>query len=118
MICGEKYKKPTGQITLYSHVGGEFKNGKLINGKLLEKRIIQNLIVDKASVLMASRMAPGAITGSTTASFTGNFLDSGLQYLAIGVGILQNTALPYDEKSNNVDTAQWDLQNPPAEIQN
>lgn len=115
MIFSEKYAKPHGQISIYNHIGGEFINGKLVNGKIIKQKTVHNLIVDKASQLMAARMAPGAITGSETVAFDGNFLDRGLQYLALGVGILQNPALPYDAKTNNVDTTQWNLQDPPTE---
>lgn len=114
-LVEERLKRPSGQITFILHEGGELVGDELVGGKLLNRTIIQNLIVDKASELMAARMAPGAVTGSTTPSFTGNFLNSGLQYISVGVGILQNTALPYDEKTNDVDTTQWDLQNPPTE---
>lgn len=110
-----KNKKPSGQISMYLHQGGEIKNGQLVNGKMQKELVIQNLIVDKASELMAARMAPGAITGATAPALQGNFLDRGLQYLALGVGVLQDTTRPYDEKTNNVDTTQWDLQDPPSE---
>jgi len=97
------------------HKGGEFVNGKLVGGEIQREQTIQNLIVDRASLLMAARMAPGAVTGATEPAFQGNFLDRGLQYLAIGVGILQDPSKPFDEKTNNVDRNQWDLQNPPTE---
>ena len=104
-----------GQLSMFLHKGGEFVNGKLVNGEIIREQTIQNLIVDKASQLMAARMAPGAITGATDPAFQGNFLDRGLQYLALGVGVLQDPTKPYDERTNNVDTTQWDLQNPPSE---
>jgi hypothetical protein len=53
-----KNKKPSGQISMYMHQGGEIKNGKVIGGVMLKESTIQNLIVDKASELMAARMAP------------------------------------------------------------
>ena len=108
-------KNIKGQITFYEHQGGEFIDGKLVGGKLIKSETIQNLIVDSASKLMAARMAPGAITGATDPAFQGNFLDRGLQYLALGVGVLQDPDKPYDERTNNVDTTQWDLQDPPSE---
>ena len=110
-----EFKRPSGSITMYLHEGGEIVNGKLVNGKMIDKCTIKNLIVDKASELMAGRMAPGAVTGSGNPSVNGDFLDSGLKYLALGVGILSDPELPYDEITNPVDTTQWDLQNPPAE---
>ena len=116
MIFSEdKFNKPSGQLRFILHEGGELVNGEIVGGAVLKETVIQNLIVDKASELMAARMAPGAVTGSSTPAFVGNFLDHGLQFLAIGVGMLQNPKLPYDEKTNNVDTTQWDLQNPPTE---
>ena len=116
MICSEQYTKtPKGEIALYVHKGGTIQNGEIKDGQLLDEVVIKNLIVDKASELMAARMAPGAITGATTPALQGNFLDRGLQYLAVGVGVLQDTTKPYDEKTNTVETTEWDLQNPPAE---
>jgi hypothetical protein len=108
-------KSVRGQLSLIEHKGGEFINGKLVGGEIIHEETIQNLIVDTASQLMAARMAPGAITGATDPAFQGNFVDKGLQYLAVGVGVLQDPSLPYDEVTNNVDRTQWDLQNPPSE---
>ena len=108
-------KEVRGQVSMILHKGGEIVNGKLVGGELIKEQTIQNLIVDRASLLMAARMAPGAITGATEAASQGNFLDRGLQYLALGVGVLQDPSKPYDEKTNNVDTTQWNLQNPPTE---
>ena len=104
-----------GQISMIAHKGGELVNGKIVGGEVLKTFTVQNLIVDTASKLMAARMAPGAITGGTNPAFQGNFVDRGLQYLALGVGYLKNPALPYDETTNNVDTTKWNLQNPPQE---
>lgn len=106
---------PVGTIGLIEHQGGEYKNGRIVGGKLIKKRIIRNLIVDKASELMAARMAPGATIGSGTASLTGDMLDNGLQFLALGVGQMVDPDQLYDESTNPVDTVSWDLQNPPVE---
>ena len=104
MNLNEKYMKPIkGQITMIAHKGGHFENGKLVGGEIIDTETIQNLIVNSASVLMAERMAPGAITGATNPAFQGNFASKGLQYLALGVGILKDKTKPYDEKTNNVD---------------
>jgi len=110
-----EFRRPSGYITLYLHEGGEIKNGEIIGGKLLKKVAVKNLIVDRASELMAARMAPGSVTGSGTAAVNGNYLDAGIRYLAVGTGILTDPSLPYDPVTNPVDTAQWDLQNPPVE---
>ena len=116
MNLNEKYMKPIkGQITMIAHKGGHFENGKLVGGEIIDTETIQNLIVNSASVLMAERMAPGAITGATNPAFQGNFASKGLQYLALGVGILKDKTKPYDEKTNNVDRTLWDLQDPPVE---
>ncbi len=116
MNLNEKYMKPIkGQITMIAHKGGHFENGKLVGGEIIDTETIQNLIVNSASVLMAERMAPGAITGATNPAFQGNFASKGLQYLALGVGILKDKTKPYDEKTNDVDRTLWDLQDPPVE---
>lgn len=114
----EKFKKPHGQISMILHKGGvyDIKTGSIKNGEIISQKNIDNLIVDKASVLMAARMAPGAITGSTAAALQGDFLDHGLQYLAIGVGILKDPSKPYDKVTNPVDTTNWDLQDPNQEL--
>jgi hypothetical protein len=118
----EKVKKPQGQISMILHKGGEYdpKTGKIINGEIIDTKEVKNLIVDKASELMASRLAPASTYyGSTLPNApldpnVDDFLLHGLQYLAIGVGILVNPLLPYDRITNPVDTAQWDILNPPA----
>lgn len=123
MRSSENYKiaKPTsGQIGMILHKGGEYdpKTDSIKDGEIIAQKEIKNLIVDKASVLMACRLAPGSnITGTNNPddSMEGTFLDDGLQFLAVGVGILQNPALLYDPVTNKVNTALWDLQGPPAE---
>jgi len=114
----EKIKKPQGQISMVLHKGGEYdpKTGTIINGEIIDKKDVKNLIVDKASLLMASRLAPGEATGYPVVDpLNDDFLLHGLQYLAVGVGILVDPLLPYDKITNPVNTALWDLQNPPAE---
>ena len=114
----EKFKKPTGQIKMILHKGGEYdsKTDKIINGKIIDTKEVKNLIVDKASEFMASRLAPGSsLNYPTIDPNNDDFLDHGLQYLAIGVGILVNPALPYDKVTNPIDITQWDVMNPPAE---
>ena len=115
MVFEEKFKKPEGLITLIGHRGGHVVNGRVVGGEEIGRREIHNLIVDRASQLMAGRMAPGAITGGSEQAFIGNYLDRGIQYLAVGFGILKDPDLPYDAVSNPVDTSQYDLQNPPVE---
>jgi len=114
-----KIKKPTsGQIGMILHKGGEYdpKTDSIKDGEVIAKKEIQNLIVDKASVLMACRLAPGSATGTVgDGANDGTFLGDGLQFLAVGVGILQNPAIPYDPINNKVNTSLWDLQEPPAE---
>jgi hypothetical protein len=121
MNSSENYKivKPTsGQIGMILHKGGEYdpKTNTIKDGEIITQKEIKNLIVDRASVLMACRLSPGATTGKIEdGSNDGTFLADGLQYLAIGVGILQNPSLPYDPITNKVNSLLWDLQNPPAE---
>lgn len=115
-----KIMKPTsGQIGMILHKGGEYdsKTDSIKNGEIITQKEIKNLIVDKASILMACKLAPGShtTTGVNDGSMEGVFLPDGLQYLAVGVGILQNPLLPYDPNTNDVNTALWELQNPPAE---
>lgn len=121
MNNSENYKtvKPTsGQIGMILHKGGEYdpKTDSIKNGEVIAQKEIKNLIVDKASVLMACRLAPGATTGNIgDGANEGTFLGDGLQFLSVGVGILQNPLLPYDPITNKVNSSEWDLQSPPAE---
>lgn len=111
----EVFDKPSGHVGIYLHKGGQFVNGRLIGGKMVEQVENHNLIVNSASNIMAGRMAPGAITGATDAALTGNFLDYGIQYLALGCRAVQDMSMPYDEVTNPVDTSQVDVFNPPPE---
>ena len=86
MNLNEKYMKPIkGQITMIAHKGGHFENGKLVGGEIIDTETIQNLIVNSASVLMAERMAPGAITGATNPATL-------VPTPCIGVGPLSNSS--------------------------
>lgn len=112
----EKFKKPNGEISMVLHKGGEYnpKTGKIENGEIIDKKDVHNLIVNTASKLMAYRMAPLQISETgTDVSTIQDIL--GLQYLAVGVGILKDPTKPYDKITNPVDTEQWDLQDPPQE---
>ena len=113
LLDEKKYNTPQGEVAIYQYIGGEFKNGRVIGGQLINKFEDHNLIVDTASILMACRMCPGAITGGADEAFEGAFLDKGLQYLAVGCGILQDPANPYDATTNVVDLTAWDVMNPP-----
>ena len=114
----EQVKRPEGYISMVLHKGGEYNTntGKIEGGEILQETAGKNLIVNMASELMASRMAPGSHTGaSASGSIVGEFLEKGLQYLSVGVGILQDTTVPYDPVTNPVNTTLWNLQSPPAE---
>jgi hypothetical protein len=114
----ENFKKPTGEIGFILHKGGEYdsKTGKIKNGEVIASKEVQNLIVDKASELMACRLAPGSHIGNVdNGANEGTYLLDGLQYLSVGVGILQDPNKPYDKVNNPVNTSLWDLQNPPVE---
>lgn len=114
----EKIKKPSGQIDMILHKGGEYneETGKIEGGEIIAEKEVKNLIVDKASELMSCRLAPGSVPGNASGGAnSGTFLLDGLQYLGVGVGVLNDPAQPYDKVSNPVNTSVWDLQNPPAE---
>lgn len=98
----DKFKTPTGEIGMYLHKGGVWlpEENRLSDDAIILKSVnFKNLIVNKASELMAGRMAPGSTPGNgvTPGNLTGNFFASGFQYLAVGTG-----------------GTGWDLQNPPA----
>ena len=114
----EQVKKPKGQVGMILHKGGDYnkETGKIEGGQIIAEKEVKNLIVDKASELMAARLAPGDKVGlGSDGANIGNFLENGLQYLAVGVGILMNPSRPYDKVTNPIDTSQWDLQDPPEE---
>lgn len=114
----ENYKstrKPHGEISMVMHKGGTYnpQTGKIEGAQeILDKKEVKNLIVNSASRLMAYRMAPMQIseTGTDVTELEGIL---GLQYLAVGVGILKDPTLPYDKVTNPVDAAQWDPFDPP-----
>ena len=61
---------------------------------------------------MAYRMAPMQL--SETGTDVSELQDIlGLQYLAVGVGILKDPTKPYDKVTNPVDSAAWDILDPP-----
>jgi hypothetical protein len=119
MNGNEQVKKPKGQIDMVLHKGGEYNKatGKIEGVKeIIAHKEVKNLIVNKASELMACRLAPGAHTGlESGGADEGTFLVDGLQYLAVGVGILKDPTKAYDKVTNPVDTSKWDLQNPLVE---
>lgn len=117
MTNNEQFKTPAGQVNMVLHKGGTYneKTGKLEGvEEIVAEKEVKNLIVNTASQLMAYRMAPLQVSETGTDVTTiKNIL--GLQYLAVGVGILKDPTKPYDKVTNPVDTTKWDLQNPPAE---
>lgn len=108
----EQFQRPKGYLTLITHRGGTVDHDHIVGGDVVERRDFHNLIVDRASQLMAGRMAPGAITGGSEQSFIGSFLDHGIQYLAAGFGQLVDPTMPYDSVTNPVDSS-YNLQDPP-----
>jgi len=113
LIFSETFKPIRGDLAIYQHIGGELVHGKIVGGEVINKIQDHNLIVDTASTLMAGRMAPGSITGGTDEAFAGSWFDTGLVCVALGVGILQDPNSPYDAITNPVDTANYDILNPP-----
>ena len=109
----EVMQKPKGEIGMVLHEGGEYnpKNGKIEGGKILKESSYNNLIVNDASRLMAARLHPNNKSNGEDFLETTN----GLQYLAVGVGILNDRNADYDPVNNTVDESLWSLQNPPAE---
>ena len=91
----EKYKKPHGEISMVMHRGGDYnpKTGKIEGAEeIIDTKETKNLIVNSASKLMAYRMAPMQIseTGTDVTDLQGIL---GLQYLAVGVGILKGSTI-------------------------
>jgi hypothetical protein len=112
MNNSEVMKKPKGEIGMILYKDGEYdiKAGKVVGGKVIREEKFHNLIVDKASEFMSCRMAPG-----TSPNINGDdyyLTNEGMQYLAVGVGILKDPTKAYDIVTNPIDTNLWDLQNP------
>lgn len=99
MNGNDNYQTPNGVIGMVMYRGGQYDEEKGLfveqPQEIIQEAEFKNLIVNKASIFMASRLAPGNAVNVNT----GNFIPSGLQYLAVGVG--------------NVG---WDLQNPPVAL--
>jgi len=110
----ENFKRPHGEISMVLHRGGEYnpKTGKIEGAEeIIDTKETKNLIVNSASKLMAYRMAPLQISETgTDVTELQNIV--GLQYLAVGVGILKDPTKPYDKVTNPVDTS-WNILDPP-----
>ncbi|MNC02765.1 hypothetical protein D3C81_797900 [compost metagenome] len=82
----EIFKTPKGYIGMCLHRGGEYDptTGRLTkDAEILQEAEFPNLIVNKASVLMAQRLAPGKAINDNT----GTYIADGLQFLAVGTGV-------------------------------
>jgi hypothetical protein len=82
---GETFKKPKGEIGMFLHKGGAYdinSDSFTPDTIIIKKDEFPNLIVNKASILMAQRMAPGSAPDVNT----GTYIPDGLQYLAVGTG--------------------------------
>lgn len=99
MNGNDNYQTPNGVIGMVMYRGGQYDEEKGVfveePQEIIEQAEFKNLIVNKASSFMACRLAPGNAVNVNT----GNFIASGLQYLAVGVG-----------------SVGWDLQNPPVAL--
>ena len=115
MKNSEKFNTPQGQIGFILHRGGTYdpQTNTIKGGEILAEKEVKNLIVNSASVLMARRLAPGDNTTSPVPPIDYEPI-SGLKYLAVGVGLLNDPSLPYDPITNPVSSA-WNLQNPTEE---
>lgn len=115
MKNSEKFNTPQGQIGFILHRGGTYdpQTNTIKGGEILAEKEVKNLIVESASVLMARRLAPGDNTTSPVPPIDYEPI-SGLKYLAVGVGLLEDPSLPYDPITNPVSSA-WNLQNPTEE---
>ena len=115
MKNSEKFNTPQGQIGFILHRGGTYdpQTNTIKGGEILAEKEVKNLIVNSASVLMARRLAPGDNTTSPVPPIDYDPI-SGLKYLAVGVGLLNDPSLPYDPITNPVSSA-WNLQNPTEE---
>ena len=115
MKNSEKFNTPQGQIGFILHRGGTYdpQTNTIKGGEILAEKEVKNLIVESASVLMARRLAPGDNTTSPVPPIDYEPI-SGLKYLAVGIGLLEDPSLPYDQKTNPVSSG-WNLQNPPEE---
>lgn len=81
----EVFQKPKGEIGMYLHKGGVYDiitDSLTADAKIIESVEFPNLIVNKASILMAQRMAPGSAPDINT----GTYIPDGLQFLAVGTG--------------------------------
>ena len=115
MKNSEKFNTPQGQIGFILHRGGTYdpQTNTIKGGEILAEKEVKNLIVESASVLMARRLAPGDNTTSPVPPVDYEPI-SGLKYLAVGIGLLEDPSLPYDPITNPVSSA-WNLQNPTEE---
>lgn len=80
------FKTPEGYIGMVLHKGGTYDattDSFSPDTEIIKKADFPNLIVNKASILMARRMAPGSDVNMNT----GTHIDDGLQYLAVGTGV-------------------------------
>lgn len=98
-INTDEFKKPTGYIGMFLHKGGKWDNETQAltpDAEIIKEQEFKNTIVTSASYLMAGRMAPG----STINGNTGNFIERGLQCLAVGTLVADPTTLTVQELMN------------------
>lgn len=81
----EMFQKPKGEIGIVMHRGGTYDintDSLTPDAEIIKSIEFPNLIVNKASILMAQRMAPGSAPDVNT----GTYIPDGLQFLAVGTG--------------------------------
>lgn len=100
MNSNEQFQTPKGFISMFMHRGGIWnpETNKIEGGEIIDALEVPNLIVNKASVLMAQRLAPGSAQGVNT----GTFIADGLQYLAVGTGNWTDLQTPVDPQLSDV----------------
>lgn len=87
----EMFRRPKGDIKMFLHKGGMWlpdKQKMSDDTKIIKYQEDKNLVVSSASILMASRMAPGSLPGTNNIG-DGDYVkaDFGIKYLALGDGV-------------------------------